>query len=99
PGDWTSSNQPDTCHGGWDHRPLLDGPRTVGVSCAATALDTPEETWASLAYPKTPDGAMVLVTTVKCRATQYFGHGVNPLALEVRRSQYLLSSCIGTKHF
>jgi len=55
PCDGHGSDPQDTCHGGWDHRPLLDGARTVGVPCTATALDTPEATWASLPYPETPD--------------------------------------------
>src|SRR5262249_37306337 len=89
PGDWHASDQPDPCHGGWDHRPLLDGSRTVGVACAAAALDTSEATWASLAYLATPDCAVGLVTTVQCRATAFTmaafnvlvqWHGLRPYA-------------------
>src|SRR5207244_3299923 len=76
PCDWHGSDQPDPGHGGWDHRPLLDGSSTVGVPCATAALDTPEATWAPLAYPATPDGAVVLVTTVNCGAT-LLGHREN----------------------
>ena len=43
--------------------------RVVGVSRAAAALDAPQAARAAIACIATPDGALVLMTTVKCRAT------------------------------
>src|SRR4029434_6855529 len=47
PDDWHGSDQQDTSHGRWDHRPWLDSPRTVVVSGAAAALGTTEAARAS----------------------------------------------------
>src|SRR5438128_8654630 len=60
--------QADASDGRRDHRSLLDNPGTVVVSCATAMLDTPQAAWAPLACVETPERAVVLMTTVKCRA-------------------------------
>jgi hypothetical protein len=58
----------DARHGRRDHRSLLDGTGTAGVSCAA-ALESTEAARASLPRAATLGGAVVLVITVHCGAT------------------------------
>src|SRR5207244_8621138 len=60
-----------TCgrHGRRGHRSLLDRPGAAVVSCVPATLDTIQAAWASFAGTATSDSEMVLVTTVKCRAT------------------------------
>src|SRR5207302_1699857 len=65
---WGAIGQADASDGRRDHRSLLDDPGTVVVSCATAMLDTPQAAWAPLACVETPERAVVLMTTVKCRA-------------------------------
>ena len=55
-------------HGRWAHGPWLDDAGTAVVSGAAAALGPTEAARASNACIPTPHCALVLVSTVKCRA-------------------------------